>query len=200
MDNIENEFSAEESLKVIRSMIESTKASISDHSHYFLLWGYATVIGCLLDFILLYVVNSPYHYYAWLITILTFIPHFILLRRDKKHRKVSTFINEAIYYVWVIIGISFWVLNVAFIKIGWEYSFTFFILLYGIGTFISGSLMKFKPMRTGGIICMFLVALAPYLSFPFQVLLGAVAILISYIIPGHLLRNQYKANIASYGK
>jgi hypothetical protein len=47
-------------------------------------------------------------------------------------------------------------------------------------------------MRIGGAACLFLVALAPYLEYTLQILITAFAILISYIIPGHLLRNQYR--------
>jgi hypothetical protein len=95
-------------------------------------------------------------------------------------------------YVWLIIGLSYLAVAIVFSKIGWQYCFPFYILLYGIGTYISGSLLKFKPMRIGGAICLFLVAVAPFLDYPSQMLLSAFAILISYIIPGHLLRSQYQ--------
>jgi hypothetical protein len=95
-------------------------------------------------------------------------------------------------YIWVIIGFSYLALMIVFIKIGWQYCFPFYILLYGIGTYISGSLLKFKPMKIGGVTCLFLVALAPFLEYSSQMLLAAFAILISYIIPGHLLRSEYR--------
>jgi hypothetical protein len=95
-------------------------------------------------------------------------------------------------YVWVIVGFAYLDLGIVFSKIGWQYCFPFYILLYGIGTYISGSLLKFKPMRIGGATCLILVALAPFLDYSLQILLAAFAILISYIIPGHLLRSQYR--------
>lgn len=199
MKKNDEEFSPEDSLRLIRSMIESTKSSISDSSHYFLLWGWATLIGCLVQYILLTIFHSPHHYYAWFITPLALMLHFIFVVRDKKRQKTKTFVSEANKYVWITIGFSFAALSFVFSKIGWQYCFPFYILLYGIGTFISGSLLKFKPLQTGGIICLFLVALAPYLRYELQILLSAFAILVSYIIPGHLLRNQYtKAKKYSY--
>ncbi|MEJ7683802.1 MAG: hypothetical protein WKG06_39270 [Segetibacter sp.] len=62
----EKEFSPHESLKLITEMIETTKNSISDRSHYFLLWGWAVVIGCLTQYYLKAILNYPQHYYAWL--------------------------------------------------------------------------------------------------------------------------------------
>jgi hypothetical protein len=112
--------------------------------------------------------------------------------KEKKQEKIKTFIGEANKQVWMALGFSYLILGFIFSKIGWQYSFPFYILLYGIGTYISGSLLKFKPLKIGGIFCLFLAALTPYLEYSLQILLMAFAILISYIIPGHLLRNQYQ--------
>ncbi len=188
----EEEFSPEESLKVIRSMIESTKHAISDKSHFFLIWGYATFIGSVLQYYLLAILHSPYHPLAWLITPVAIMLHVIFIFRNKKRERVKTFISEATGYVWFIIMCSYFIFFFVFIKIGWQYCFPFYIMLYGIGTYITGSLLKFRPMVIGGIVCLFLAAIAPYLIFSFQILLSAFAILVSYIIPGHMLRNQYK--------
>ncbi len=194
MNTSDKDFTPQESLLLIRSMIETTKHSISDKSHFFLIWGWATLIGCLIQYYLLVVVQYPHHYYAWFVTPVALLLHIIYLIKDKKHEKVKTFIGEANGYVWIIIGFSYLVLGFVFTKIGWQYSFPFYIMLYGIGTYISGSLLKFKPMKFGGAVCLLLVAIAPYLHYNLQILLAAFAILISYIIPGHLLRNQYRKN------
>ena len=190
MNTNDKDFSPEESLKLIRSMIESTKTSISDSSHFFLLWGWAAFIGCLTQYYLLAIAGYQHHYFAWFVTPVALLIHLFFIFRQKKREKVKTFIGEANSYVWGIIGCSFAALSIVFIRIGWEYCFPFYILLYGIGTFISGSLLSFQPMKIGGAICLLLAALAPYLDYPTQMLLAAFAVLISYIIPGYLLRNQ----------
>ncbi len=188
----DKELSPEQSLRLITSMIESTKSSISDKSHFFLLWGYATIAGCLLQYYLLAIVHYPRHYYAWFVTPVALLVHVIFIYKYERNERVKTFISEANNYVWIIIGFSYMALAFVFSKIGWQYSFPFYILLYSIGTYISGSLLKFKPMKFGGAVCLVLVAVAPYLEYSLQILLAAFAILISYIIPGHLLRNQYR--------
>jgi hypothetical protein len=192
MSTSNKEFTPQESLQLIRSMIESTKSSIGDHSHFFLLWGWATLIGCLLQYYLLVIVKYVHHYYAWFVTPVAVLLHVIFIYKYKRRERVKTFISEANGYVWVSIGFSYMALGFVFSKIGWQYSFPFYIMLYGIGTYISGSLIKFKPMKIGGAICIILVAFTPYVDYSLQILLAAFAILISYIIPGHLLRNQYR--------
>lgn len=150
------------------------------------------MVGCLVQYYLMVIAHFPQHYYAWLVTPVALLIHIMYSFKDKKRTRVKTFIGEANGYVWAIVGFSFFALAVVFVKIGWQYCFPFYILLYGIGTYISGSLLKFTPMRIGGACCLLLVMLAPYVTFDLQILLAAFAILISYIIPGHLLRYQYQ--------
>ncbi len=188
----EKELSPQESLKLITEMIETTKNSISDRSHYFLLWGWAVVIGCLTQYYLKVILNYPQHYYAWLVTPVAIALHFIFVYHDRKKDRVRTFINEANAFLWTSIGFSFLALGFVFAKIGWQYCYPFYILLYGVGTYISGRLIKFKPMIIGGVLCFVLVIICVYLPYNSQMLITAFAIIISYIIPGYLLRNQYK--------
>lgn len=192
MKNNENDFSPEESLQLIRSMIEKTKHSISDKSHYFLLWGWAVFIGSLLQYYLKVIIYYPQHYYAWYITPVALIIFIVFLVRDSKKEKVKTFIDEASRYLWTGIGFSFMALGFIFSKMGWQYCYPIYILLYGIGTYVSGALIKFRPLIIGGIFCFPLAVIATYVEYDTQIITLAFAVLVSYIIPGYLLRMRYK--------
>jgi hypothetical protein len=187
---MEKDLSPQESLSIIRSMIDKTKHSLSDHSHYFLLWGYAVFLGCSIQFALIKA-NYEKHYMAWWITVVALVIHVVLGIRDSKKEKVSTYTGEANGALWMGIGFGFMILAFIFSKLGWQYCFPFYILFYGLGTFVSGNLLKFKPLIIGGAICYVLAAVAIYVDYDIQVLLTGISILISYIIPGHLLRMQY---------
>jgi hypothetical protein len=77
--------------------------------------------------------------------------------------------------------------------VGWGSAvFPFFIMLYGLGTFVSGSIIKFRPLIIGGIIAWALAIVAAYVEYDYQMLFGAAAILISYIIPAYMLRSRNK--------
>jgi hypothetical protein len=192
MEAKESDFSLHESLKLITQIIETTKNSLSDRSHYFLLWGWAVATGCLTQYYLKAILHYPRHYYAWLITPAAIAIHFIFVYNDHKKENVKTFINEATAYLWTSIGFSFFVLGFVFAKIGWQYCYPFYILFYAIGTYVSGSLIKFRPLIIGGLLCFVLVIVCVYQSYDHQMLVTAFAIVISYIIPGYMLRNQYK--------
>jgi hypothetical protein len=188
----EPELSPQQSLELIHRMIETTKNSISNQSHYFLLWGWAVMIGCLLQYYLKVIASYPHYYLAWLITPVTLLIHFLFVYRDARYKRVRTFVGEANAYLWTAIGFGFFALAFVFAKIGWQYCFPFYILFYGMGTYVSGSLIKFKPLIIGGIICFPLVIIAVNVSYDMQILITALAVFISYIMPGHILRYRYK--------
>ena len=69
--------------------------------------------------------------------------------------------------------------------------FPFLILLYGIGTFITGRIIQFKPLIFGGLACFMLCVLITYVEGPEKLLILALSVLLSYIIPGILLKREF---------
>lgn len=67
-----------------------------------------------------------------------------------------------------------------------------FILLYALGTFITGRFIQFKPLMLGGGSCFAISLVSFLLDGPEQLLMVALAILFSYLIPGHMLKNHQK--------
>ncbi len=185
-------FSPQESLRLIQNMIEKTKENISGQSHYFLLWGWGAFLAFTGQYILKVWANYEHHYIVWLVTIICILAMILLLKRDKNKLQVRTYAGESMGHLWSGLGIAFFVLSMIFVKIGFEYCYPFFILLYGVGTFISGRILKFTPLIIGGLFNFALAAISVWYSMDYQLLFGAAAILTSYIIPGHMLRNTYK--------
>jgi hypothetical protein len=66
----EENFSPQQSLQLIQSMIDKTKQNISDKSIYFLVWGWLTFIACTGQFILKHIYNYPKHYYVWWVVVI----------------------------------------------------------------------------------------------------------------------------------
>ncbi len=103
-------FSPQDSLRIIHAMIEKTKQDIFDQSHYFLLWGWRAFIGCIGQYILKVHFNYPRHYLVWLITFLCLAIMIFFLVRDAKKEKVRTYTGDNMSYLWTGLGISFFVL------------------------------------------------------------------------------------------
>jgi hypothetical protein len=187
----EENFSPQQSLQLIQSMIDKTKQNISDKSIYFLVWGWLTFIACTGQFILKHIYNYPKHYYVWWVVVIGIFFSIYEGIREEKKRKVQTYVSESIRYLWIGMGIAYFVLSMIFTKIGWDKPiFPFFIMLYGLGTFISGNIIKFRPLVIGGIIALGLAVGSAYVEYDYQMLFAAAAILISYIIPAYILRGK----------
>ena len=186
-------FSPQESLKLIQSMITKTRQDMGDNSKHFLLWGWITFIACTAQFIL---IKSGFekHYLVWLLIIPGIIISTYFGIKDRKRQIVKSYLGESMKYLWMGMGISFFVLSMILGRLGWQNNvFPFFMLLYGLGTFISGKFLQFKPLVYGGLAAWSLAIISVYFSYEYQTLFTAGAILVSYIIPAYLLRNKNKS-------
>lgn len=189
----EENFSPEQSLQLIRSMISKTKQDMSDNSIYFLVWGWLSFVACIGQFVLKHIVHYEKHYLVWMVTIIGIIFSIYQGRKEEKKRRAKTYIDDSIKHLWAGMAASFFVLGMILTKLGWgTVVFPFFIMLYGLGTFVSGSIIRFRPLILGGIIAWALAIGCTFASYDYQMLFGAAAILVSYIIPAYLLRSRNK--------
>ena len=189
----EENFSPEQSLQLIQSMISKTKQDMSDNSIYFLVWGWITFIGCTGQFVLKNIVKYEQHYQVWWLTVVGIVFSIWHGIKEGKKRRVQTYVGLSLKYLWIGMSISYFVLGMCLSKIGWGASiFPFFIMLYGLGTFVSGGILQFRPLIIGGIIAWVLAIGAMYVEYDYQMLFGAAAILASYIIPAYMLRSRNK--------
>ncbi len=185
-----SQLSAAESLRLIENMIQKTRKEISDQSPYFLVWGWCAMLASIGQYLLSTVFKYPHHYIVWLITIPCVIFTIWFARRDSRRTKVLTYIHEYMIVLWTAVGVSFFIISMLFFKIGWHNCYPFYMLLYGLGSFVSGRILQFRPFIIGGIISWVLAIVSVWFEFRYQALFGAAALLFSYIIPGHLIRRE----------
>lgn len=190
---MEESFSPQQSLQLIDSMIKKVRSDIRYNRFYFLFWGWLTFLAILLQFFLKVVLEYRHHYIVWV----SVIPGVIItiLYSGKHHRNsYSTYVGESMKYLWLGIGISFFILSFVISNStgGWLVAYPFFIVFYGLGTFVSGMFLKFKPLIIGGIFNWLLACICVLVPYDYQLLIAATAILTSYIIPGHILQSNRK--------
>lgn len=180
-----------QSLELIQNMIAKTRSNLGENRFYFLFWGWLAFSALLVQFVLKALLHYPHHYLVWLVTIPA-VGVTIWYGRRHARRSPRTYVGDSMGSLWMGIGISFFVLTIIISSgpSGWLYAYPFFILFYGLGTFISGKILQFKPLVIGGVINFLLAALCPFLPYDYQMLLTALALLTSYIIPGHLLHQE----------
>ena len=189
-------FSPQESLQLIQSMIDKTRRNMGHDTKYFLLWGWITFIACIGQFVLKNVFAYEKHYLVWLLIIPGTIVSIVFGIREERVRKVKTYLDESMKYLWMGMGISFFVLSMILSQMGWGNNiFPFFMLLYGLGTFVSGKILQFIPLVVGGVIAWALAITAVFFNYDYQMLFGAAAILFSYIIPAYMLRRKNNSSL-----
>lgn len=199
MENNAEPFSPEQSLQVIQTMIQKTRSSVADNSFFFLLWGWLVFIAALLQYVLYVIVQTNAHGAAWSLMSIGFVVSIIRTARQKT-RTVRTYVDEGFANIWICILIVQTLIAFAFFRRGgWENCYTFFILLYSVGCFLTGRLLKFVPLIWGAVTCWALAIVTTFVDFQTNMLLMAAAVLLGYIIPGHLLRREYKMNLKAGG-
>jgi len=200
MDNDSESFSPEESLQIIQTMINQAKNSVADKSFYFLLWGWLVFIGATLQYILKVIVRTDAHPYAWNIMFVGFIASAVYGSRHKE-KLVKTYVDEGLRNIWICIGIIQVLIVFIFMRRGdWQHCYTIFILTYSTGCFLTGRLLRFPPLVWGAAGCWALAILTTYVDEDTNILLLAAAVLLSYIIPGYLLRKEYKHQLLKHEK
>ncbi|HET6995612.1 MAG TPA: hypothetical protein VFI06_11555 [Chitinophagaceae bacterium] len=189
----EENFTPQESLSLIQSMIDKTKKDLSDDSIYYLVWGWITFIACTGQFVLKHIYDYEKHYLVWWLVVVGVIFSVWQGRKEEKTKKVKTYVGDSMKYLWIGMGIAYFVLSMILTKYGWDkIVFPFFIMLYGLGTFVSGNIIQFRPLIIGGVVAFALAISSAYVEYDYQILFAAGAILVSYIIPAYMLRHKNK--------
>ena len=190
----ENPLSGVESLEVIQSMILKAKNQFSENGKLYLLWGWVILFCSLGYFILDEVIHYAKPYAIWSLTWIAAVYMIIYLRREGKRRVVKTYTQEILRYIWIAFVVIMVLGGVLIARIPsfYLYNYQFVLLFYGVPTFLSGTVLKFRPLIYGGIICWILAFLSTFVSFNFHPLLISLAVISAWIIPGYILKMRFK--------
>ena len=197
-NNSESDFSPQQSLQLIESMIDRAKDRFAEDGLMYLIWGWAVFICSIIQFVLLHVYQYEYHYVVWVATIPIYFFQFFYHKKQHQHNKVKTYTDYIIGYVWITFIIVIILLGflVGALTTGEYFTHIIHILLaiYGIPVFLTGVIVRFKPLIYGGIACWVLCIISTFITiYDYQFLCIPVAMLVAWIIPGYLLRARYKA-------
>ena len=177
-----------ESMEVIVRAISRTKSDIKANSFYFLLWGWLIAIASFSFFVLGAFLKFRLHFVPF--PILATLGGIITIIHYSRRRVVSTesYIGHFLKCLWIVLGFAFMI--VVFINVSHgQAPFTYTLLLAGIGTLVSGMVMKFKPLVFGGIVFLVSSLASVYVATEYKALLQGIAVVAGYLVPGYLLKN-----------
>jgi hypothetical protein len=189
-------FSHLEGMEIIQSMINRAKDKFSENGHLYLLWGWVVFICSIAQYVLWNWVHYDKHYLVWFACWAVIIYQTVYMARRKKYQQVRTYTDDIIGYVWLAFVISMFLMGVVFGRVFgdtyYHYISPGFLVLYAIPTFLSGIILRFRPLVIGGISCWVLSVVSLTVSTKYSMLFISAAMLIAWIIPGYLLRSKYK--------
>jgi hypothetical protein len=186
-------FSPKDSLLLIDSMINKAKNRFTENGFLYLLWGWVIFICALFHFAAIRLNLFKHPEFVWMVTWAVVIVQIIYLVKAKRKVKVKTYSDGIIDAIWICFGICMFVLTIVMGRLNlWIYINSLVLLFYGVPTFLSGFVMRFTPLKLGGIACWLLAIASTYVAPVYYLLLIALAVLIAWIIPGYLLRKKFK--------
>lgn len=200
----DKQMTPQDSLELITRMIENRKSNWRDNGFIMIFWGWLIITSSIGHYILHHLELYNYIWMAWLTTILGAIYTPFHFAKIKKNLKKGEYLDKISGFIWWIFAINAFTFGFIFTPY-WNHLTTGLILIIlGISAAIDGRIIRFRPMVIGGIITNFLGLFCIYWtqlynngkveSISFLILFVGLGMTLTNIIPGYLIRKQYKAD------
>jgi hypothetical protein len=182
---MEQAMTPEQSLRLIESMIGQAKKSFSRTSFYFLLWG-VLLIDLLREAPEGLGLGLPWGVAGLLGGIISSVRG----AREGKRQHVTNPMDRIIGWLWSSFVITMLIVIICNVLAHRDPGATI-TLLTGIPTFMTGQIMRFRPLIIGGILFWVAGILMHLTADPLALtLLYCGAMLFGYIVPGFMLKRQ----------
>ena len=165
----------------------------------FLVWGYPTVFFLFLEFLALELWGEDWCVWLWTGIPLVGVPLMMyFLNEDYERTRHRTLDSNIILMMWVFIGFASCIGGAAmgFANVFSQCYCSYQGLLCGMGCFMTGIILHFRPKTICGIIASILSAVPLFFQgdlWHWQLLITSFIVVIALIIPGHLFKNYVKA-------
>ena len=187
---MEKNFSNEESLQLIKTMVGISRQNLRNGGIYYILYGGLFFMASLVQYFLYAVYKYERHWTTWIVAgILAGFIAVFLRRKSSRAGSVITYLTRLNRYLWTafIVGVVF----IGFLGFQQFISYTqinpLIIMLYGFAVFITGGMLKFRWLMFGAVAAWIIAVISSFMEYNIQMLLVSLTILVSYLIPGLLL-------------
>ena len=180
-----------ESLELISQMIRNSRLKLEDGNGIpFLIWGYTTFFVSLLVFLLVNTTGDYHYFWFWfLIPVIGSTGMFISRKSIVKHAR--NFIDRVIGNIWFVTGIAAFLISFCAIYFQIPILTTMFLIM-GMGTALTGLVIKFRPLIISGFIGMASCIVPFIIQGNVQIIVFGVIYLAMMVIPGHILNYKGK--------
>ena len=187
-------FDEEQSLQVIKEMIQVSRKKIGGDGILFIVWGWIMFI----HYLILYAVRAFLLTYR-LTKNLNFVVGILIpvglgatiYYLYKQHKKTQTYIGISLRYIWLSMFVCLMLINLiqynVLQEINFELQHPIFMVVIAFAIIATGAIIRHKMIIAGGILFGVSAYIASFLDLPHQLLIGAFAWLVTFAIPGHVL-------------
>jgi hypothetical protein len=189
MENEEKVMTGEESLKIITEMINRTKSNVRQGSFHLIFWGWLILFCSLMQFCLFKFTSFPTPWYIWALAIPGIFVSMVYGFVNGRKEHVHTYADRIFMMTWMGFIAVVLILSLFLYKNG-ELMPQYILLTVGFPTFVSGFVLKFKPLIFGGIAFWVLSVVAFFAGPMLGQLAVPVGMLVGYLIPGYMLRSK----------
>ncbi len=191
---IAESFDENQSLQVIKEMIQVSQKKLKNDGVLFILWGWVIFYNyiswyALNDMVTTYQIYKGFEYFAKGLVVFAFA--FSIYYIFRKSTKVTTYIGISLRYVWISLIICLSLVNMIIFNAIHEFNATLqhpiLMVFMAFAVVVTGGILRIKLIILGGVVFGLLAYICTYLSIENQMLIEAVAWLIAFIIPGHYL-------------
>jgi hypothetical protein len=175
-------------------MIRISQKKLKNDGILFILWGwllfYISITGYISKvFGLSWEVQNIFGWSGIILLVVVLILTIYYLL--KKRKKARTYIGDSLKYIWIsafvcLVFINLIQFNVLH-SIKFELQHPIYMVVFAFAIVSTGGILRYKMIIVGGIIFGLSALLASYFSITVQMLLEALAWLIAFVIPGHIL-------------
>lgn len=192
---MENELSNEERLKFISEMIVQAKKNFAGGgSFHFLLWGWVISLANFGHYILEVFELYEIPYIVWLITIPAAVVSTWYGVSKSKSSHVTSHLDKVYSSIWISISVLVVICLIFMARINFNHN-PFILLFTGLGTFMSGILMRYKPIMYGGVILWVGAVMGLLSPVRDQQLIAGIVVILGHLVPGYLLKKKERAHV-----
>lgn len=187
---MDQDLTPEQSLKLIESTISQAKKSFHRMSFYFLLWGILLTLAMAWQLIANYA-GWQDRGYGWVVgSMVGAISSAIYGIREGRREQAETLADRVLMWLWIGFMITLFATGAGAGIAGYTTPVGSIMILTGLPTFITGQMIRFRPLIIGGILFWILGTISFFME-PIGIgILHIASMLFGYIIPGILLKRQ----------
>lgn len=181
----------DESLAIIDKMVQSAKNDHRENGLPWLMWGWLLFSASVISAILIQFDYGRYAGPTWTgMLVIGLIIHIVFMW---KKDDLTTYTQELLDKSGIAFFISLFIVIIG-TNVDWKpASFGYYSVLYGFWLFMHGTAIRFRPLIVGASVNWIAAIIIFFLGdLKHIMIVSAIAVFIGYIIPGYMLRKQFK--------